>query len=197
MYLAVIVIGLLVLAALISSVYISSRVINNGYTLLDVNTEEFKTVATIPGKTHDEDISVVVYRSRIQKPGWELTQELHNEMMKRYDGYSARDIKIGLEPGYSAFRIYEKQRDWTISALTEWPTSIFHAIILPIDVFVRSMYFTTWTMIDFVSRDHCIAAAIVTKKESDIFNHLDVSLIETHVSRDSSTSGLYMRLTSV
>jgi len=195
------VIGLVIIAALISMLYMMWLQSVLDYSALGVEEFELNIVAEIrldnersevgdaangvEGAASEGEVAyVVIYREDQPKPAWQLSRQLRSRAKERFPGWIIEEAHMSREPGFNAFRIWNKQREWFFAASQEWMGSAFHAFVMPIEILVRFTLFPVWTMIDFISHERCAVAALVMpsciheKLARETFK--DLSLVESY-----------------
>ena len=75
------------------------------------------------------------------------------------------------------------QKELARHTYRNWKCSIFNAAILPIDLMVRWWYLPVWTVVDFISQDRRVGAALLIPPGTSADTKsapADISIVETH-----------------
>lgn len=177
------VIGLAIIAALATIIYSIwlNRIAHYRRFLLD--NEKITVLAEV--RLDDKPVGYLTfYRSTDPVPHQQLTAK----MIAAAEGCKVYHLPVSKEPGYNTFRTYHKNKEQFLVAYREWSTSLFHALMAPIEIVLRFTVFPLWTMIDLVSHDHRTAAGIlflpdIGSEERDIVIAAaakNVSVVETY-----------------
>jgi hypothetical protein len=203
-----IVVGVVAIAAMISMIYMWWLQNKQGYEPLPIESDKLIPIlrigpdarngsaGEIGGVGGGDDGIILVYRSESGLSPVELDSKVIARIHAEYPDYSIKPLPIPLEPGYNAFRIGEKQMNWYRGAFGTPPTSIFHVMTIPLELFVRWTFLPTWMLIDFV--DHigkCYAALIVPTdaiKRGLKYTVPKLNLIEGHDSLYTNSKGAMM-----
>ncbi|MFA5091210.1 MAG: hypothetical protein WC483_01040 [Candidatus Paceibacterota bacterium] len=176
------VIGLTIIAALSTVVY--AIWLNQVAGYVRTNVDDGRIVPLVMASTEENGpiAILVVYRS----PDPLLHRQLQEKMKERLCHFAADAIPLHTtkEPGYNVFRSFHKNKDQLIHAYSEWRHSFFHACMMPIELILRATVFPLWTMLDLVSHEGRVAAALVfhpdVNEETRRIIEKRVSVVETY-----------------
>lgn len=167
-----VVVGLVLVAAIISMLYMWYVTTRAGYRRMVLPAETVQPIATLsptsptssaPAGTAAE-ATLVVYRSESAISPMELDAKAVDAIHAAYPEHYIRPFPVPLEPFYNVFRIWEKQTTWLRNASISWRTSAFQLAIMPIELFLRWTFLPTWMLIDFVDHVGIYYAALVIPK---------------------------------
>lgn len=200
------VIGLIVLAALITIAYTIWIKSIAGYTEIQVPNGEVIPVAEVCVNPDADAIIpiglIVLHRDNDMQVPWQLNERLSSKVtdMLAPNETKLLPLTVVKEPGYNSFRIYHKNKDTFLHAYKAWTNSVFHATLMPLEVLLRASLFPLWSMIDLVSHERRVSAAFIPYFSFDgngvdrFLSELEksISIVETygsiylHLSREGS-----------
>lgn len=165
--------GIVTLAGIISVIYMWWYKSRRGFTRLAVESEKLTIIGECVIRAEsgyqaftEEAGQVLVYSSASLLSPMELDAKALEVMHRDYPDHAIIPLPIPLEPGYNAFRIADKQLTWLSNAMVAWRSSVFHALMLPLELFLRWSFLPTWMMIDFVDHVGRYYAAVIIPKAS-------------------------------
>lgn len=201
------VIGLVLIAALISVAYIIWLQSSAGYRELQVANDAVSIIADVyltdgdatPTASPSGTLAghIVVYRDTNLQSPWQLADQLKAKIEPTISDDPAKKfeaVTVVKDPGYNSFRVYHKNKDLLVYAYKAWTNSVFHALVMPIEILLRASLFPLWTMIDFVSHERRVVAGLVLYPEL-ASRPETVSLIEDCISIVEAYDALYVRMT--
>lgn len=195
------VIGLVLLAALVTIAYVIWITSMLGYEELQVPNEVIYPIACIylpNAETSTMELGgiVFIYRDNDLQAPWQLEDKVKTKLSPSDWGDSMKLEKLGItkEPGYNSFRIYHKNKELMQHAYQTWTSSVFHAMVMPIELFLRVSLFPLWTMIDFVSHERKVAAGLIVLP--NLYNNLAVlECVQSNVSIIEAYNSIYVKYT--
>jgi hypothetical protein len=180
------VIGLIVVATIVSVMYIYLARTRWGYEALDIPVGEVYLIGKIVDpQVPDKPALLMAYREEYQQEPWKLQQMLEKKLLAKYPDHRIEPVHVTKEPGYNSYRIMLKQKEWAKSTYKNMRTSLFHMLSLPVELILRWMYLPIWTVIDFVSQDRKVAVALVVPPDLAVpdakrSEEADISVIESY-----------------
>lgn len=183
MNLMIIIVGVIIIAAVITVTYSIWLRYVAGYYEMDVPYEKVVPVASVHDVAGRMIGELIVYRERDSMP----PEKLDSIMWKRASEYfgngniTITPIKVTRDPGYGVFRVYHKNKALLVAAKEEWSSSIFHFLTMPAELFIRATLFPWMTLVDLVSHDRKMAACIVSDSSFDPSDiDRSISLVESY-----------------
>ncbi len=162
------VIGLVLLAMIVTISYIAWIRSIAEYVEFHIPNDAIAPIACIYVEdpvTHTMSMGgyIILYRDANLQAPWQLEDKLSEKLTLVTNGKETNfeNVDVTKEPGYNSYRIYYKNKELLQHAIKSWSSSIFHALVMPIELLLRISLFPLWTMIDFVSHERRLIAGVI------------------------------------